>query len=79
VDYFEGKKRIFVVESRGVRGPVWIGFEVKNQPIQNKNHVRFGSVWMIMLKKSEPIRSKYMRFNLDRFLDIQSVTCNFFY
>ena len=63
---------------RGVRGPVWIGFVVKNQPIQNKNHVRFGSVWMIMLKKSEPIRSKYMRFNLDRFLDIQSVTCNFF-
>ncbi len=66
------------IEIRGVRGPVWIGFVVKNQPIQNKNHVRFGSVWMIMLKKSEPIRSKYMRFNLDRFLDIQSVTCNFF-
>ena len=64
--------------TRGVRGPVWIGFEVKNQPIQNKNYVRFGSVWMIMLKKSEPIRSKYMRFNLDRFLDIQSVTCKFF-
>jgi len=27
--------------SRGVRGVVWIGFEVKNYPIQNKNH----AVW----------------------------------
>jgi hypothetical protein len=57
---------------RGVRGAVWIGFEAKCQPIQNKNHMRFGSVWMSFLKKSEPNRSKYMRFNLDRFLDIQN-------
>jgi len=35
--------------------------------------MRFGSVWMIILKKSEPIRFKYMRFDLDRFLDIQNV------
>jgi len=35
---------IYYSLSRGVRGPVWIDFEVKNQPIQNKNHVRFGSV-----------------------------------
>jgi len=60
-------------ETRGVRGPVWIGFETKYHPIQNKNHKWFGSVWMIILKKSEPIRSKYMPFDLDRFLDIQNV------
>jgi hypothetical protein len=71
-------KKKAVDEIRGVRGPVWIGFETKSQPIQNKNHVWFGSVWMIILKKSDPNRSKYMRFNLDRFLDIQSATCNFF-
>jgi len=35
--------------------------------------MRFGAVWMIILKKSEPIRSKYMRFDLDWFLDIQNV------
>jgi hypothetical protein len=58
--------------TRGVRGAVWIGFEAKCQPIQNKNHMRFGSVWMSILKKSEPNRSKYMRFNLDRFLDVQN-------
>jgi len=27
--------------NKGVRGLVWIGFEGKSQPIQNKNHVRF--------------------------------------
>jgi len=35
--------------------------------------MQFGSVWMIILKKSEQIQSKYMRFDLDRFLDIQNV------
>jgi len=38
--------------------------------------MRFGSVWMIILKISEPIRSKYMQFDLDRFLDIQNVKKN---
>jgi len=48
-DYFIG---LNIIIFRGVRGLVWIGFEAKYHPIQNKNHMRFGSVWMIILKKS---------------------------
>ena len=65
--------------SKGVCGSNWIGFEVKSHPIQNKNYTQFSSVWMIILKKSDPIRSKYTRFNLDRFLNFQNAICIFFY
>jgi hypothetical protein len=44
--------------------------------------VQFGSVLREKVNRSKIkimcIRSKYMRFNLDRFLDIQSATCIFF-
>lgn len=56
---------------RGVCGAVWISFKANYYPIQNKNHMQFGSVWITILKKSEPIQ--IMRFNLQRFLDIQNV------
>jgi len=40
--------------------------------------MQYDLIWMIILKKSDLIQSKYMRFNLDQFFDIQNATCNFF-